>query len=52
LEGWAITDIRKTAGEDRWWSLHRDRYFDVAGEERCLSALKREAKGNPKEKDR
>jgi len=41
LEGWAIKDHRKTHDEGGWWSLHMEGYFDVAGEKRCLSGLKR-----------
>jgi len=41
LEGWAIKDFRKTPGEGGWWSLHMERYFDVAGEQTCLSGRKR-----------
>jgi hypothetical protein len=41
LDGLAIRDLRKTHGERGWWSLHMDRYFNVAGGQRCLSGLKR-----------
>jgi len=41
LEGWAIKDHKKTNDEGGWWSLHMESYFQAAGEQMCLSDLKR-----------